>query len=193
VALEEIAGDERVMLAYAWDGVPLTIEHGFPLRIYIPNVYGMKQPKWIESIEVMDHWEEGYWVSRGWDKYARMKATSVIDTISIDKSGSNGIVPIGGIAHAGTRGISKVENQVNGGQWEEAKLRTPISGQTWVIWRYDWPFQKGKHTFTVRCFDGKGSPQITEEAVPHPSGASGLHTRSLKSYLGYWTQNLRQS
>jgi DMSO/TMAO reductase YedYZ molybdopterin-dependent catalytic subunit len=196
VALDQIRTDERVMLAYAWDGVPLTTEHGFPLRIYIPNVYGMKQPKWIESIEVMDHWEDGYWVSRGWDKYAPMKATSVIDTVSIDKiTGPDGkvLVPVGGIAHAGTRGISKVEVQVDGGTWEEAKLRTPLSGQTWVIWRYDWPFQKGKHTFTVRCFDGKGTPQITEEAAPHPSGASGLHTRSLMSYLGLGTRNMGQS
>lgn len=178
VALDEIRSDERVMLTYAWDGAPLTTEHGFPLRIYIPNVYGMKQPKWIESIEVTDHWEEGYWVSRGWDKYARMKATAVIDTIAVDNMTGKRMIQIGGIAHAGTRGISKVEVQVDGGKWEEAKLRTPLSNQTWVIWRYEWPFQKGKHNFTVRCTDGKGIPQIIEKAPPHPGGASGLHTLS---------------
>ncbi len=75
VPLEVIRSDERVMLAYAWDGVPLAAGHGFPLRIYIPDVYGMKQPKWIESIEATDRWEPGYWVVRGWDKIARMKAT----------------------------------------------------------------------------------------------------------------------
>jgi hypothetical protein len=69
VPLAVIKADERVMLAYAWDGVPLPTEHGFPLRIYIPNVYGMKQPKWIESIEATDRWEPGYWVERGWDRY----------------------------------------------------------------------------------------------------------------------------
>ena len=47
------------MLAYAWDGVPLAVEHGFPLRVYIPNVYGMKQPKWIRSIDAVDRWEPG--------------------------------------------------------------------------------------------------------------------------------------
>jgi hypothetical protein len=46
-----------------------------------------------------------------------------------------------------------------------------------VIWRYDWPFQKGRHTFTVRCYDGEGAPQIVEEAPPAPSGASGLHSK----------------
>src|SRR5262245_59809101 len=66
VALDAIKADERIMLAYEWDGVPLTREHGFPLRIYIPDVHGMKQPKWIESIEAIDHWEPGFWVERGW-------------------------------------------------------------------------------------------------------------------------------
>jgi DMSO/TMAO reductase YedYZ molybdopterin-dependent catalytic subunit len=64
VALDAIKADERIMLAYEWDGVPLTREHGFPLRIYIPDIHGMKQPKWIESIEVIDHWEPGYGCAR---------------------------------------------------------------------------------------------------------------------------------
>ena len=55
VPLETVKADERVMLTYAWDGAPLLAEHGFPLRIYIPNLYGMKQPKWIEFIEATDH------------------------------------------------------------------------------------------------------------------------------------------
>src|SRR5262245_49036543 len=181
VPLETIKADERVMLTYAWDGAPLLAEHGFPLRIYIPNIYGMKQPKWIESIEATDHWEPGYWVERGWDAQARMKATSVIDTVAVDmmivQADESTLVPIGGIAHAGARGVSKVEVQVDGGEWREAKLRAPLSGLTWVIWRYDWPFQKGRRTFTVRCYDGDGAPQIVEDAPPAPSGASGLHSK----------------
>ena len=183
VALDAIRGDGRVMLTYAWDGLPLPEKHGFPLRIYIPDRYGMKQPKWIESIEATDHWEPGYWVVRGWDREARMKATSVIDTIATNmmmaKPAQEMRVPIGGIAHAGVRGISKVELRVDNGEWMPAELRTPLSGQTWVVWRYDWPLQRGKHTFTVRCFEGDGTPQIAREAPPDPSGASGLNTRSV--------------
>jgi Mo-co oxidoreductase dimerisation domain len=143
----------------------------------------MKQPKWIESIEATDRWEPGYWVERGWDAQARMKATSVIDTVAVDmmivQADASTLVPIGGIAHAGARGVSKVEVQVDGGEWREAQLRTPLSGLTWVIWRYDWPFQKGRHTFTVCCYDGVGAPQIVEEAPPAPAGASGLHSKSM--------------
>lgn len=183
VPLETIDADERVMLAYAWDGAPLLAEHGFPLRIYIPNVYGMKQPKWIESIEATDHWEPGYWVERGWDRHARMKATSVIDTVALDmmiaQADGRTLVPIGGIAHAGARGVSKVEVQVDGGAWHEARLRTPLSRLTWAIWRYDWPFQEGRHTFTVRCYDGNGVPQIVEDVPVRPSGASGAHSKTV--------------
>jgi DMSO/TMAO reductase YedYZ molybdopterin-dependent catalytic subunit len=182
VALDTIRGDDRVMLAYAWDGLPLASAHGFPLRIYIPDRYGMKQPKWIESIEAIDHWEPGFWVSRGWDREARMKATSAIDAIATDmmigQPGGDRRVPIGGFAHAGVRGISKVEVRVDDGPWQEAQLRTPLSGQTWVMWRYEWPLQRGKHAFTVRCIAGDGTPQIEQEAPPEPSGATGLYTRS---------------
>jgi DMSO/TMAO reductase YedYZ molybdopterin-dependent catalytic subunit len=183
VALDAIREDGRVMLTYAWDGLPLPEKHGFPLRIYIPDRYGMKQPKWIESIELIDHWEPGYWVVRGWDREARMKATSVIDTIAtnmmIAQPAQQMRLAIGGIAHAGVRGVSKAELRVDNGEWTPAELRTPLSGQTWVVWRYDWPMQRGKHTFTVRCFEGNGTPQIAREAPPDPSGATGLDTRSV--------------
>jgi len=183
VALETIRKEPRAMLAYDWDGVPLTTKHGFPLRTYIPDLYGMKQPKWLQSIEAMDHWEPGYWVKRGWDETARMKATSVIDTVSVDmmlaQADRDTRIPVGGIAHAGARGISKVEVRVDSGPWTEARLRAPLSDTTWVIWRYDWPFQPGNHTFSVRCSDGHGVAQIVEMAPPHPSGASGLHSKSM--------------
>jgi DMSO/TMAO reductase YedYZ molybdopterin-dependent catalytic subunit len=183
VPIETIKADERVMLTYAWDGVPLLTEHGFPLRIYIPNVCGMKQPKWITAIEVIDDWEPGYWVVRGWNKEAVMEATSVIDVVGMDMDIIQAdqrkmIVPIGGIAHTGARGVSKVELQVDSGPWQPALLRTPLSHLTWVIWRYEWPFQHGNHTFTVRCWDGQGVPQIVAQAPPEPNGATGLYSKT---------------
>jgi len=183
VSLAAIRGDERIMLTYEWDGLPLTRDHGFPLRIYIPDVHGMKQPKWIESLEATDRWEPGYWVERGWDKVARMHATAVIDTVAVDmnivRADQRKLVPIGGIAHAGARRISKVEVRVDDGPWETAALRTPLSPLTWVIWRYEWPFQPGKHTFAVRCYEGDGTPQIETPSPAEPSGARGLHTKAV--------------
>ena len=180
VSLETINADERVMLTYAWDGVPLPTRHGFPLRIYIPDRYGMKQPKWITSIIALDSWEAGYWVVRGWDREARMEATAVIDTVALDSvtrtADGRTLVPVGGIVHAGARGISRVEVRVDDGEWRDAQLRTPLSRTTWVLWRYDWPFEEGSHRFTVRCYDGEGRPQVTQPSPPHPDGATGLHS-----------------
>jgi DMSO/TMAO reductase YedYZ molybdopterin-dependent catalytic subunit len=184
VSLEAIKADPRIMLAYSWDGVPLAREHGFPLRIYIPDIHGMKQPKWIQSFEATDHWEPGYWVQRGWNEVAQMHATSVIDTVAVDMTiidaDRRKLVPVGGIAHAGARGISKVEVQVDDGPWQQAELRTPLSQLTWVIWKYDWPFQSGKHTFTVRCYDGNGALQIATPSPAAPDGATGLDSRSMR-------------
>jgi DMSO/TMAO reductase YedYZ molybdopterin-dependent catalytic subunit len=184
VALDTINKDDRVMLAYAWDGVPLRIKHGFPLRIYIPDRYGMKQPKWIEKLEAIDHWEAGYWVKRGWDKDARMKATSVIDTIAVNSMFTDmqdkPYIPVGGIAHAGARGISKVQIRIDDHDWQDARLREPLSELTWVIWRYDMPFKEGNYAISVRCFDGEGNMQIEEPSKPHPSGATGLQTKEFR-------------
>ena len=183
VDLDLIASDERIMLAYAWDGRPIPMDHGFPLRIWIPDRYGMKQPKWITSMEITGEYRPGYWVDRGWDEVAQVKATSVIDTVATDdvvERDGQLLIPIGGIAFSGARGISSVEVKVNNGPWEQAQLRTPLSETTWVLWRYDWPFQKGKHTFAVRCAEADGTPQIEESRGNRPSGATGIHRRRTK-------------
>ena len=182
VDLNFVAQDNRIMLAYAWDGRPIPFDHGFPLRIWLPDRYGMKQPKWITGIEVIGEYRPGYWVERDWDAVARVRTTSVIDTVAVDShitEGGQKLVPIGGIAFAGVRGISKVEIQVDGeGPWYEAQLREPLSEATWVIWRYDWPFSDGSHTLEVRCVEADGTPQIEDTNSPRPSGATGLHSKS---------------
>src|SRR5690606_30489754 len=170
--------DDRIMLAYHWDGEPLTQEHGFPLRIWIPDRYGMKQPKWIVRMDVTDRYAPGYWVVRRWDEVAQVRATSVIDTVAtesaVERDGQT-FVPIGGIAYAGDRGISHVEVQMDDGEWMQAELREPLSDTTWVVWRVDWPFEAGAHTLRVRCVDGDGEPQIERPADVIPSGATGIH------------------
>ena len=146
VVMEDMM-DPRVLLVYGMNGDTLPVEHGFPLRIYIPNRYGMKQPKWITHMEAISGSRQGYWVVRGWDAQARPKIISIIDTVARDHV-QNGRVPVGGIAWAGDRGISKAEVQVDDGSWEEADLLTPPLGPlTWVLWRYDWPVAPGSHTF----------------------------------------------
>ena len=130
----------------------------------------------------MDEYQEGYWVERGWDETAQVKTTSVIDTVAVEavlEQGDQLSVPVGGIAFSGDRGISKVEVRVDNGPWGAAQLRSPLSETTWVIWRYDWPFEAGAHTFEVRCTERDGSPQIEDVRKSRPSGASGIHSEEV--------------
>jgi DMSO/TMAO reductase YedYZ molybdopterin-dependent catalytic subunit len=178
VAMEDMI-DPRTLLVYGMNGETLPVEHGFPLRIYIPDRYGMKQPKWITRIEAIDEKGPGYWVKRGWSAEARPQIVSVIDTIAREEI-VDGRVPIGGIAWAGERGIQKVEVQVDDGEWVAATLRTPPLGPlTWAQWRYDWPSSPGRHTFRVRATDGSGALQIEQKQDVRPDGATGYHVKSV--------------
>ena len=128
-------------------------------------------------MELSAEYVDGYWVERNWDKVAQVKTTSVIDTVAVDHiidNGSEQLVPIGGIAYSGDRGISKVEVRVDGGDWQEAQLRAPLSETTWVIWRYEWPYAAGDHLFEVRTAEADGAPQIEVAQKSRPDGASGI-------------------
>lgn len=176
VAMSDLM-DERTMFAYEMNGAPLPHDNGFPLRIIIPHRYGMKQPKWIVNMEVLDREGRGYWVERGWSPEAFIRTTSVIDNIASDAADEEkGTVPVGGIAFAGANGISRVEVQVDDGPWAEAELRAPpLSHLTWVQWRYDWPRETGRHNFKVRAYDGQGALQLSESNPVRPDGATGIH------------------
>jgi DMSO/TMAO reductase YedYZ molybdopterin-dependent catalytic subunit len=168
--------DPRTLLVYEMNGEPLPVEHGFPLRIYIPNRYGMKQPKWITSMQVIDEEGPGYWVDRGWSEEAIVHTRAVIDKVTVQQSGDETILS-GGIAFSGARGISKVELQLDDGPWNEVELRLPpLSPLMWVQWRYQTALEPGEHTARVRAYDGDGELQVTEESPPHPNGATGIHT-----------------
>jgi DMSO/TMAO reductase YedYZ molybdopterin-dependent catalytic subunit len=166
--------DPRTLLVYEMNGEPLPTEHGYPLRIYIPNRFGMKQPKWIVRMEAVSEEREGYWVERGWSRTATVRTTSVIDIVMDQQTGGQ-VAHVGGIAYAGARGISKVEVQVDDGPWQEAQLRVPpLSPLTWVQWQHEWATQTGRHTARVRAYDGTGELQVLEASPAHPDGATGI-------------------
>lgn len=172
------ARDGRALLVYAMNGEPLPVEHGYPLRLYLPDRHGMKLPKWITRMEIVAEPRPGYWVERGWSATAIPHTTSVIDSVMTTGGGPHRMTSIGGIAYAGARGIQRVEVQIDDGPWQEAQLRAPaLSPLTWVQWRLDIPYRAGKHAFRVRAFDGTGAPQETVERPPHPDGATGLHAK----------------
>lgn len=173
--------DPRTLLVYGMNGETLPVEHGFPLRVYIPNRYGMKQPKWITRIEAITDPEPGYWVVRGWSQEARPQIVSVIDTVQPGETKDGKVaISAGGIAWAGDRGIVQVEVMVDGGEWLPAEIRAPgLSPLTWVQWRFDGETTPGNHTLWVRAVDGTNTPQVSREQGVRPDGATGYHSRQV--------------
>ena len=166
---------EDTLLVYGMGGKMLAQEHGFPLRLYNPNHYGMKSPKWLKEVELVSEPYDGYWERSGWSKEATVQTTSVIDSPGQAKV-ENGVVRLGGIAFAGWRGIQEVGVQIDSGDFRPAVLDQPLGKSAWVRWRFDWQApEPGSHRITVRAIDGAGEEQTDAVAPPHPEGATGRH------------------
>ncbi|MEI7555131.1 molybdopterin-dependent oxidoreductase [Candidatus Chlorohelix sp.] len=174
------AQDPNTLLVWEMNGAPLPQAHGFPVRALIPDIYGMKNAKWIRSITLIDTEYEGYWQRQGWDNLAVIKTESAITfPQSNDDLRSGEPVTVRGFAFAGERGIKKVEISNDGGNtWQEARLKEAINQNSWQLWQFAWtPVGAGKPvTLTVRATDGTGTPQLKDNAAPFPSGSSGYHS-----------------
>ena len=176
----EIAAREEVLVAYEMNGEPLSAKHGFPARLVIPGLYGLKSVKWLNSIEaVADPDFLGYWQKRGWSDEAVIKSMSRID---VPRYGAGATVGepavLGGVAFAGLRGIRKVEISTDRGtNWEETEIiEEPLSPFTWVLWSGSFtPSIAHRFSVRVRATDGTGEVQTAWMTDPLPDGASGHH------------------
>ncbi len=172
------AMQDDVMLAYLMNGEKLPKAHGFPLRLIVPGLYGIKNVKWIIEIEVYNGDYKGYWQRKGWTDDGTIKIFSRIDSPGHYQALRGPEQLFRGIAFGGPNSISKVELSVDAGRtWNDAELEPPLSTKSWVIWNYRWrPPKRGKYQVVVRATDTKGQLQIAELVRPQPAGASGLHT-----------------
>jgi DMSO/TMAO reductase YedYZ molybdopterin-dependent catalytic subunit len=173
----EVALDPAVLLAIAQNGEPLTQDHGFPCRVRIPAIYGMKNVKWLLSIEAVARDYKGYWMKRGWSDRAVVKTQSRIDVAGSGSLRVGEPTWIAGVAWAGDRGVSRVEVSTDDGEtWEEAELKDPLASASWRLWAYRWtPREAGPVALACRAVDGNGEVQSAGVTPPHPNGASGYH------------------
>jgi DMSO/TMAO reductase YedYZ molybdopterin-dependent catalytic subunit len=166
------------LVAIGMNGEPLPIEHGFPARLIVPGLYGyVSATKWLRQIELtrFDRFDQ-YWVERGWVDDAPIKVQSRIDTPRGLATVSPGTVAIAGVAWAQTRGIRKVEVQIDGEEWQSATLADEHNRVTWRQWSYSWNATPGRHTIAVRATEHNGPIQTGERSEPFPSGATGHHS-----------------
>lgn len=177
----ELAFDGRdPLLAIGMNGEPLPPRHGFPARLIVPGLYGyVSATKWIEEIELTT-WDgfDGYWIPRGWAKEAPIKTQSRIDHPRSGQTVAEDPLILAGVAWAPTKGIDKVEVQLDDGDWIECEVTAPLSDKAWVQWKAEIPTEPGSHEARVRATDGTGETQTAQRARPAPDGATGYHTIS---------------
>ncbi|HEU0245214.1 MAG TPA: molybdopterin-dependent oxidoreductase [Candidatus Limnocylindrales bacterium] len=177
---EWVTAPERprdALIAVKMNDEPLPAAHGFPARLIVPGLYGyVSATKWLSEIELTTlEAFDAYWVPRGWAKEAPILTQSRIDVPARNARVAAGPVAVAGVAWAPDRGISRVEVQVDDGEWQPATVATPIGPQTWVQWKLAWQATAGDHRLSVRATDGLGEVQTDMVTRPDPDGARGYH------------------
>jgi DMSO/TMAO reductase YedYZ molybdopterin-dependent catalytic subunit len=170
--------DRNSILAVGMNGEPLPLEHGFPVRMVVPGLYGyVSATKWVVELKVSTFAEESaYWTDRGWSAKGPVKTSSRIDVPSFGATITAGTVAIAGVAWAQHTGIEKVEVRIDTDDWQEATLAEAISADTWRQWFYEWTADAGEHTIEVRATDVAGTTQSEKRVDVIPDGAEGWHT-----------------
>ncbi len=170
--------DRNAMLAFAMNGQPLPVEHGFPVRMVVPGLYGyVSATKWLVDLEVtrFDQFS-AFWTQRGWSERGPVKTQSRIDVPRNGASVQAGELRIGGSAWAQHTGIEKVEYQLDGAGWKQADLGNVPGADTWVQWSASVEVAAGEHRLVVRATDASGYTQTAARADVIPDGATGWHS-----------------
>ncbi|MDO4032939.1 molybdopterin-dependent oxidoreductase [Clavibacter michiganensis] len=176
--LEALTDPDRAsILAVGMNGEPLPQQHGFPVRMVVPGLYGyVSATKWVTELKVTTFAEDvAYWSTRGWTERGPIKTGSRIDTPRSGARVDAGRTAIAGMAWAQHTGIEKVEVRVDEGDWVEATLGDGVGADTWRQWSYAWDAASGSHSVEVRATDTTGATQTSDEAPPAPDGATGWH------------------
>jgi len=179
--IEALTDERNAILAVGMNGQPLPLEHGYPVRMVVPGLYGyVSATKWVVSMEVtrFDR-ATSYWTDRGWSQKGPVKLSSRIDVPAAGTQVGQGTVAIAGVAWSQHVGVSAVHVQIDGGPWEQADLADAISVDTWRQWKYAWSAKKGSHSIRVRATDADGRVQTSKVADVVPDGATGLHQISV--------------
>ncbi len=171
------ARDSDAILAYAMNGEPLPIQHGFPLRLVVPGWYGVASVKWLTEIEVTDQPFEGHYQTEKyvyyWDRNGKessepvtlQRVRALITDPAPGQEAAPGELIVRGLAWSGAAPIAKVEVSVNGGDWREARLVGERKRHSWQWWELIATFDRpGEVTLRARATDlaGRTQPERAE-------------------------------
>ncbi|MBY9075037.1 molybdopterin-dependent oxidoreductase [Nocardioides sp. WL0053] len=176
--LEVLTDDRDALLAIAMNGEPLPVEHGFPVRMVVPGLYGyVSATKWLVDLEVTRFADvTAYWTERGWSPRGPVKTQSRIDVPRDGADVATGTRRVGGVAWAQHTGVERVEVRLDGQAWQQTELGRVPGVDTWVQWSAEVDLGPGPHTLAVRATDRSGYTQTAVERDVVPDGATGWHT-----------------
>ena len=177
VATDPVMDGRASLLAVGMNGQPLPQEHGFPVRVVVPGLYGyVSACKWVVDMQLTTFAAfNSYWTQRGWSQQAPIKTESRIDTPKGGASLTAGTVMVAGVAWAQHRGIEAVEVGIDG-NFQQAKLAVQDTIDTWRQWYYPWQATPGQHVLQVRATDKTGYTQTSVGHGVEPNGATGYHS-----------------
>jgi DMSO/TMAO reductase YedYZ molybdopterin-dependent catalytic subunit len=170
--------DRGALLAVGMNGEALPREHGFPVRMVVPGLYGyVSATKWLTDLELTPFdARDSYWVQRGWARRAPVKTQSRIDVPQESAEFPAGSVALAGTAWAQHVGVDRVQVRADGGPWQDAQLGAEVNRDTWRMWRAELDLGPGRHELQCRATDRSGATQPEERTAPVPDGATGWHT-----------------
>ncbi len=142
----DVARESGALLAYAMNGEPLPIQHGYPLRVVVPGWYAVTSVKWLSEIELIDRAFDGYFQD---DKYqyewpregevirepvTLQRVRSLITEPGADEEVQLGELVVRGVAWSGAAPIARVEVSLGDGRWQEARLVGERKRHSWQWW-----------------------------------------------------------
>jgi len=175
--VQALTDGRNAMLAVAMNGRALPIEHGFPVRVVVPGLYGfVSATKWLVDLEVtrFDRFQ-AFWTRHGWSAKGPVKTQSRVEVPRGGVEVPAGPVRVGGHAWAQHTGIAAVEYRLDGHRWQRAELGRVPGNDTWVQWSGTVNAGSGRHTVTVRATDRSGYTQTAVRTDVVPDGATGWH------------------
>ena len=165
------------LVVYGMNGEPLRPEHGAPVRLLVPGIYGYDaNVKWLQRLELTRfELARDYWERKGWPRDpARVKTQSRIDVPAAAAVVACGPQVVAGVAWSPPLGVTRVELSVDEGQWQACELGDELSPSSWRHWQFRWDPSPGRHVLRVRAWSPEGV-QVVGDGAPFPRGAAGHH------------------
>ena len=170
--IEALTDDRNAMLAVAMNGEPLPLEHGFPVRMIVPGLYGyVSATKWLVDLEVttFDRFS-AYWTDRGWSERGPVKTQSRVD---VPRDGAN--VSAGSVAVRRSRlGPAHRDREggvpLDGDAWQQADLGRVPGNDTWVQWAGSADVAAGRHSWWSGPRTAPATPRPRCAPTSSPTG-----------------------